>query len=222
MTLQEKFNSVRQTSEDLCKPLIIEDYSIQPSEFASPPKWHLAHVTWFWEQFVLSQYLPGYKVFDDDFSFLFNSYYNNVGKRVLRPVRGLMTRPGVAEVYDYRAHVNKHMNTLFAMELSAELESIIEIGLNHEQQHQELFVYDIKYILGNQPTFPKYATDVFTFEALRNTREFHKVAAGVYEIGHNGQGFAFDNEFNRHKTYVQDFEIADQLVSNAEYMEFMN
>lgn len=221
MTLQENFNFVRAASENLCGPLITEDYSVQPSEFASPPKWHLAHVTWFWEHFVLTAYLPGYEVFDDDFSFLFNSYYNNVGKRVLRPVRGLMTRPSVDEVYRYRAYVNDNMNRLFEKELSSELIATIEIGLNHEQQHQELFVYDIKYILGNQPTFPAYAKDVFTFEKVPSVNKFHTILAGIYEIGHEGKGFAFDNEFGRHKTYVPDFEIADQLVTNAEYLEFM-
>lgn len=222
MTLQEKFNFIRQASENLCKPLITEDYSIQPSEFASPPKWHLAHVTWFWEQFVLTPHLTGYAVFNDNFSFLFNSYYNNVGKRVLRPVRGLMTRPSVDEVYAYRAHVNAHMNSLFEQELSAELRATIEIGLNHEQQHQELLVYDIKYILGNQPTFPAYSEHVFTFEKLSSDSPgFHAIEAGIYEIGHDGDGFAFDNEFGRHKTYIQDFEIADRLVSNSEFLEFM-
>ncbi len=221
MTLQEQFNSIRAASEDLCRPLITEDYSVQPSVFASPPKWHLAHVTWFWEQFVLTAYLPGYAVFDEDFSFLFNSYYNNVGKRVLRPVRGLMTRPSVDAVYRYRAYVNDHMNRLFEMKLPEELAAIIAIGLNHEEQHQELLVYDIKYILGNQPTFPAYATGIFTLEKVGTARTFHQIDAGVYEIGHDGNGFAFDNEFGRHKTYVADFEIADQLVTNGEYLEFM-
>lgn len=221
MTIKERFNSIRQASEDLCKPLLTEDYSIQPSEFASPPKWHLAHVTWFWEQFVLTAYLPGYKVFDEDFSFLFNSYYNNVGKRVLRPVRGLMTRPSVDQVYHYRAYVNEHMNKLFQNELSDEVEAVIAIGLQHEQQHQELFVYDIKYILGNQPTFPPYLKEVFPFDKLAADTNFHKFEHGIYEVGHEGEGFAFDNEFGRHKTYLQDFEIADQLVSNAEYLEFI-
>ena len=222
MTLQENFNFIRQASEALCKPLLTEDYSVQPSAFASPPKWHLAHVTWFWELFVLSEYLPGYEVFNEEFSFLFNSYYNNVGKRVLRPVRGLMTRPSVEEVYRYRAYVNEYMNALFGKDLSDELIATIAIGLNHEQQHQELSMYDIKYILGNQPLFPAYDSAVFTFEKVASDTKFHKIDAGVYEIGHDGKGFAFDNESGRHKTYIHDFEIADQLVSNAEYLEFIN
>ncbi|RZJ70748.1 ergothioneine biosynthesis protein EgtB [Flavobacterium sp.] len=221
MTLQENFNSIRAASEAICRPLLTEDYSVQPSTFASPPKWHLAHVTWFWEQFVLTEYLADYAVFHEDFSFLFNSYYNNVGKRVLRPVRGLMTRPSVEEVYRYRAYVNESMNKLFEKEVSDEVKAIIEIGLNHEQQHQELLVYDIKYILGNQPTFPAYLNDVFTFGKVTSANKFHKIEAGIYKIGHDGNGFAFDNEFGRHKTYIQDFEIADDLVSNAEYLEFI-
>ena len=219
--LGARFNTIRKRTEALCSNLITEDYSIQPSDFASPPKWHLAHVTWFWEQFVLGVFKANYKVFHEDFSFLFNSYYNNVGKRVLRPTRGLMTRPSVESVYEYRAYVDAQMNELFAAAtLPPEALSVIEIGINHEEQHQELFLYDIKYILGNQPQFPAYGKG-FEAEPLPVAPQFFFVEAGVYEVGHQGATFCFDNELNRHKVYLQNFEIAQNVVTNAEYIEFM-
>jgi ergothioneine biosynthesis protein EgtB len=215
-----RFLEVRNQSEILCEPLLIEDYSVQASEFVSPPKWHLAHVTWFWEEFVLTKFDPNYTPYNEEFSFLFNSYYNNVGKRVLRPVRGLMTRPSVQEVYSYRKYVTEAMVNLLNTKLDKEVLDIIEIGINHEQQHQELFVYDIKYIFGNQPTFPTYGTG-FTPKAINQTTEFLKVDSGVYDIGHQGADFSFDNELGNHKVYVADFEISNNLVSNKEYLEFI-
>ena len=154
--MKNRFIEIRKKSEDLCRPLLIEDYSLQPSEFVSPPKWHLAHTNWFWEEFILKKYLMGYPVYNPDFSYLFNSYYNTIGERVLRPDRGSMTRPSVEEVYKYRKHVNSAMGTLLSIKFDEKLLELVEIGINHEQQHQELFIYDIKYILGNQPTFPVY------------------------------------------------------------------
>lgn len=215
-----RFLEVRNQSEILCEPLLIEDYSVQASEFVSPPKWHLAHVTWFWEEFVLTKFDPNYTPYNEEFSFLFNSYYNNVGKRVLRPVRGLMTRPSVEEVYAYRKYVTEAMVNLLNTKLDKEVLDIIEIGINHEQQHQELFVYDIKYIFGNQPTFPTYGTG-FTPKAINQSTEFLKIDSGVYDIGHQGVDFSFDNELGNHKVYVADFEISNNLVSNKEYLEFI-
>jgi ergothioneine biosynthesis protein EgtB len=215
-----RFLKVREQTEFLCKPLIVEDYSVQASEFVSPPKWHLAHVTWFWEEFVLTKYAKDYSVYDEDFSFLFNSYYNNVGKRVLRPSRGLMTRPSVAEVYKYRKYVTEAMVAFMSEKPSKEILDVIEIGINHEEQHQELFVYDIKYILGNQPTFPSYGA---AFETVieNQTAGFIKIKEGIYSIGHQSDGFCFDNELGSHKVYVGDFEISNKLVTNAEYLEFI-
>jgi ergothioneine biosynthesis protein EgtB len=215
-----RFLEVRNQSEILCEPLLIEDYSVQASEFVSPPKWHLAHVTWFWEEFVLTKFDPNYTPYNEEFSFLFNSYYNNVGKRVLRPVRGLMTRPSVQEVYSYRKYVTEAMVNLLNTKLDKEVLDIIEIGINHEQQHQELFVYDIKYIFGNQPTFPTYGTG-FTPKAINQATEFLKVDSGVYDIGHQGANFSFDNELGNHQVYVADFEISNNLVSSKEYLEFI-
>ena len=140
--LRKKFIAVRANFEKLCATLLIEDYSVQPIDFVSPPKWHLAHTTWFWETFVLTRYVADYKVFNDDFSYLFNSYYNNVGERVLRPLRGVMTRPSVEDVYTYRDYVTKAMETFLERGLEKESLDIIAVGINHEEQPQELCVFD--------------------------------------------------------------------------------
>ena len=215
-----RFLKVRENFEALCKPLLIEDYSVQPSEFVSPPKWHLAHVTWFWEEFILSKFVESYQVYKEDFSYLFNSYYNNVGKRALRPTRGLMTRPSVEDVYGYRKHVTEAISKLIQSKPSKEVLDLIEIGINHEQQHQELFIYDIKYILGNQSGFPVYGKG-FEPQELQKETKFIKINAGIYDIGHQGDTFCFDNELGRHKVYIADFEISNNLISNGEYLEFM-
>jgi len=216
----DRFLRIRQNSEQLCKPLLIEDYSLQASEFVSPPKWHLAHSTWFWEEFVLTKYDENYVLYDEDFHFLFNSYYNNVGKRVLRPARGLMSRPSVAEVYSYRKYVTDAVITFLNTNPSKAILAVVEIGINHEEQHQELLVYDIKYILGNQPTFPAYQ-DRFKTKVETHAADFFKIDAGLYEIGHQEQGFCFDNELESHKVYVNDFEISNTLVTNQEYFDFI-
>lgn len=212
--------SIRKHTEDICADLNNEDYSVQPQIFVSPPKWHLAHSTWFFEQFVLGNFVKDYTVFDEDFAFLFNSYYNNVGKRVLRPNRGLMTRPSVEQVYKYRAFVNQKMTEFLASDLAKEVADIIEIGLQHEQQHQELMHYDIKYILGNQATFPNIK-NTFDFSQESIPMNFIPFEEGVYEIGHQGEEFCFDNELGRHKVYVNSFQISDRLVTNQEYIEFI-
>lgn len=221
LTLQDRFLTIRKHTEDICSELNTEDFSVQPAVFVSPPKWHLAHTTWFFEQFVLSEFQEGYSVFHADFSFLFNSYYNNVGKRVLRPNRGLMTRPSVEKVLEYRNYVNEKMAVFLNENLSKNIIDIIEIGLQHEQQHQELLHYDIKYILGNQATFPTLNTS-FDFSQGNNSINFIKVNEGVYNIGHDGDAFCFDNELGKHKVYLHEFEIADRLVTNQEYLEFIN
>lgn len=219
--LINRFHSIRKHTEDICAQLNTEDYSVQPAIFVSPPKWHLAHSTWFFEQFVLKEFVANYQVYDEDFAFLFNSYYNNVGKRVLRPNRGLMTRPSVEKVYEYRSYINEQMQQFLQSEYSGETEQIIEIGLQHEQQHQELMHYDIKYILGNQATFPSIQTDL-DFTQKNTPLEFIKIIEGVYEIGHHGEGFHFDNELGQHKVYLPSYQIANRLVTNQEYLEFIN
>ena len=224
MNLKEiilKFKETRGLTEFLCKPLVIEDFSVQPDVNISPPKWHLAHSTWFFEQFILVQFDTNYTVFDDDFAFLFNSYYNNAGKRVLRPNRGLMTRPTVDEVLKYRNYVTKKIIEFAENNPSQELLKLMEVAINHEQQHQELLAYDIKFILGNQPTFPVYETKMQLQEETQDF-EFITIDEGVYEIGHKETEFCFDNELGVHKTYIQKTEIANKLVTNSEFIDFIN
>ena len=221
MTLSDHYNSVRKHTETICQTLKTEDFVPQPVNFVSPPKWHLAHTTWFFEQFILKEHLPDYKVFHDDFCFLFNSYYNTVGERVFRADRGNITRPGVDEVFEYRAYVDMHMQILLQLK-SEELKELLELGLHHEQQHQELLLTDIKYILGNNPIFPVFNED-FDWENQTNSETGSvKIEEGIYEIGHNSDAFSFDNEHGKHKVYLHEFEISKALVTNAEFLEFIN
>ncbi len=218
--LKEKFSITRAKSESICAPLEIEDYSIQPIVDVSPPKWHLAHTTWFFEQFILVPHKKNYRVYNEDFAYLFNSYYNNVGERVLRPNRGLMTRPRVEEVYNYRKHVTQAMLSFFDDGIPQELIDVLVLGINHEEQHQELLVYDIKYILGNQPFFPSYKTD-FTLKKEEQNADFISMKEGVYTIGHQSDNFSFDNELGVHKVYLHHYEISNKLVTNGEFIEFI-
>jgi len=222
-TLVSFFLETRQHTEDICKPLEIEDYVVQPIVDVSPPKWHLGHTTWFFEEFILKPHKPNYKLFHEDFAFVFNSYYENVGKRVIRNDRGNLSRPGVAKVYDYRQYVTNEMKDFLSEEISAEIEEILLIGIHHEKQHQELLVTDIKYILGNNPLLPKY-NDSFSENPRQNfQREWIEMYEGIYEIGHtNSDEFCYDNELGRHKVYLHDYKISNKLVTNAEYLEFIN
>ncbi|MES2387775.1 MAG: ergothioneine biosynthesis protein EgtB [Bacteroidota bacterium] len=226
----EKFREVRAYTEFICSPLTPEDSTAQPVTEVSPPKWHLAHSTWFFETFLLLPFLPGYSVFSPDFAFLFNSYYETLGPRVPREMRGSITRPGLAEILQYRTYVNNAMAVLLEMAADNSLENseealkLCELGLQHEQQHQELLVTDIKYIFGLNPLYPSLpASHAFMpghaakdFEASFITME-----EGLYEIGFAGPGFSFDNEWGRHRQYLHAYEIASELVTNAEYLQFM-
>ena len=218
--LPQRFKVLRETSEEICRPLEIEDYSVQPIVDVSPPKWHLGHTTWFWEHFLLKNFDKNYQVFDDDFAYYFNSYYNHVGTRVIRPNRGLMTRPTVAKVLDYRHFVTEKVLDFLAQNDSPEIAEIVELGINHEEQHQELLAYDIKYILGNQPIFPRYG-ERFALREQAGKGTLLTVPEGIYEIGFAGQSFCFDNEKGRHKVYLNEFQISDALVTNAEFIEFI-
>lgn len=220
MSLEKKFINTRQATESLCSPLEIEDYVVQPVVDVSPPKWHLAHTTWFFEQFVLVKFENTYRVFHPDFAFLFNSYYNNMGKRTLRQDRGFMTRPTVSEVYEYRKYVTEAIIRLLTNNPTDEVLRLVEIGINHEQQHQELLAYDIKYILGTQPTFPSISGN-FNLQEETQNQDWITFSEGVYEFGHKGNDFCFDNELPKHKVYVEDFEISNKLVNNAQYLEFI-
>jgi ergothioneine biosynthesis protein EgtB len=218
--IKDHFLEIRHRTESICKSLKPEDTSIQPVDFVSPPKWHLAHTTWFFEQFVLIEHKTNYKVFNTDFAYYFNSYYNNIGDRVVRANRGLMTRPTFNEVLDYRAYVNSHVADLLKEKVKKDNAEIIEIGLQHEQQHQELLIYDIKYIFGHQPSFPKLDIDI-RLKDENAQQEFISIPEGLYEIGHNEDCFCWDNELGRHKVFLHDYEISNRLVTNAEYIEFI-
>ncbi len=219
--LTNRFITVRKQTEQLCSSLKIEDYSVQPEVFVSPPKWHLAHSTWFFEQFVLSVYDKNYIPFNEDYGYLFNSYYNNIGDKLLRVNRGLMTRPTVDAIMNYRKTITHSvLSFLSNTDISKEVLDVLEIGLNHEEQHQELLVYDIKYILGNQVLFPEVDIDLSLRETL-GEEEFIKIEEGVYEIGYKEDGFCFDNELGVHKVYLNQTEISNQLVTNEDYISFI-
>ncbi|MEX2566202.1 MAG: ergothioneine biosynthesis protein EgtB [Cyclobacteriaceae bacterium] len=219
-SLSQRFTDCRQLTEAICTPLEVEDYVPQPMVDVSPPKWHLGHSSWFFEQFVLVPNVPGYTIFHDDFAYLFNSYYNHAGNRVLRPNRGLMSRPPVREIFAYRQHVTEALLEYLKDGVPENVLDIIELGINHEQQHQELLLYDIKFILGNQPTFPVYGAG---YELRENTAkcEFIPFQEGLYGIGAKENGFCYDNELGRHQVFLKPFEIASQLVTNGEYIEFI-
>ncbi len=216
------FIETRERTEAICKPLEIEDYVVQPALDISPPKWHLGHTTWFFEEFILKNHKLNYKLFHDDFAFVFNSYYESIGKRVVRSDRGNLSRPGVAKVYDYRHYVTHEIAELLNGSISPEVEKLLLIGIHHEKQHQELLLTDIKYILGNNPLLPKY-NDTFNENSFQTkSQEWILINEGIYEIGHNdSQSFCYDNELGRHKVYLHDFQISSALTTNAEFLEFI-
>jgi len=220
--LAEFYRDVRSYTERLCEPLEIEDYIPQPIVDVSPPKWNIAHTTWFFEEMVLKKYALDYKVFDERFAFLFNSYYNTVGPRTQRDHRSL-SRPTVKEVVAFRKHVDEHMAGLLDGDVSKELRDLVTLGLNHEQQHQELFLTDLKYTLSLNPLLPAYR-EGYAVEEMSEpvvTGGFVAIEGGIHEIGHEGDGFCFDNELARHKVYIDDFAIGDRLVTNVEFAEFI-
>lgn len=228
LSLQEQYQQVRQLSDRICKPLAIEDYGVQSMPDVSPPKWHLAHTSWFFETFLLSPYLPGYTVFHPTFGYLFNSYYEAVGKRHPRPQRGLLSRPTVEEIYRYRAYVDDAMEHLLqevlqTQDSSAELTDLITLGLHHEQQHQELLLTDIKHILALNPLRPAYRAELsaHTHNCPASKEQWLDYPGGLYPIGYKGDGFAFDNESPLHPVYLQDYYLASRLVTNGEYLEFI-
>ncbi|EFH85973.1 ergothioneine biosynthesis protein EgtB [Ktedonobacter racemifer] len=222
--LSEQYKQVRAFSELICKPLVTEDYVVQSMPDVSPTKWHLAHVSWFWETFVLSAAQPGYTSLHPQYTYLFNSYYNSVGARHCRPRRGLISRPTVTETYQYRRYVDEHMQALFEhldeSRLSA-LTPVITLGLHHEQQHQELMLTDIKHVLSCNPLNPAYHEAPASPSLSVAPLSWITYQEDVYWIGHKGDGFAFDNEGPRHKTYVQSFQLGSRLVTNGEYLEFI-
>ncbi len=221
----EKYRRIRQQTEELCQPLEIEDFQLQTMPDCSPPKWHLAHTTWFFETFLLAENSPGYRPFHPRYNFLFNSYYEAVGERWPRPARGLLSRPTVEEVIAYRRAIDELVHEWLDPLSDSSLESIrpvLELGLNHEQQHQELLLTDIKHAFSLNPLRPVFAASE-TGECSTDQRlQWLTFPAGVRQIGHNGAGFAFDNESPANSVYVQSFQISSHLVTNREFLAFID
>jgi ergothioneine biosynthesis protein EgtB len=226
--LHDAYFAIRSTTEALCRPLEIDDYQVQAVADTSPPKWHLAHVTWFFETFLLAPFLRGYTAFDTRFAHLFNSYYVTAGSFHPRIERHTLSRPTVEEVYRYRAHVDRHMGDLIAsppQEQRDVVDARLTLGLHHEQQHQELLVMDIKRNFFANPLLPAYRA---RSDASRSHRrragslQWLECPGGADEIGHAGDGFAFDNERPRHRVLVAAHRLASRLATNGEYLEFLD
>jgi len=222
--LAADYRAVRTQTEIICAPLHTDDYQLQSIVETSPPKWHIAHVSWFFEAFVLLHFDPNYRPFHPRFAYLFNSYYETVGAMQPRPQRGLLSRPTVEEIYRYRAYVDEHMLML--------IDSIDEIpwpdfsfrvtlGLNHEQQHQELMLMDIKHNFSMNPLQPSYRDDLVQRRSRRTETHWNDRADGIVRIGYDGEGFCFDNETPRHDVLLREHRIADRVVTNGEYLAFI-
>lgn len=218
---QIPFKQVRARSIAICAPLQTEDHVVQPCAEVSPPKWHLAHTTWFFEQAILKRYLAGYRPFNKYFSRLFNSYYKSAGEHSLQSERGHLSRPTVAEILAYREAVDDHLQALINHHSGdRELLTLVELGLHHEQQHQELLLMDIKRILGTNASMPAYSDANWLARAVAD--KWTHFGAGLVEIGHQGNTFAYDNECPRHTQYLHDFSVRDNSVSCAEFIDFIN
>jgi ergothioneine biosynthesis protein EgtB len=220
----QRYRAVRRFSESIAKPLSPEDCAIQSMPDASPIKWHLAHTTWFFETFLLREQ-QGYREFNPRFTDLYNSYYNAIGKQFPRPQRGLLSRPALAEIFEYRQHVDQYLEGHLAsdQEIDPSWRRILEIGLQHEQQHQELMLTDVKHLLSLNPLDGVYQNGRFV--SSRETRsgeiKWMSFEEGIYEVGHRDNGFCFDNELPRHRVFLNRFELSSQLVTCGEYLEFI-
>ncbi|MBC7804075.1 MAG: ergothioneine biosynthesis protein EgtB [Candidatus Parcubacteria bacterium] len=220
--LAQRYDAVRSATAALAEGLSAEDCALQSMPDASPVKWHLAHTTWYFETFVLEQAAARHEPFHPAFRYLFNSYYNALGEQFSRPHRGLLSRPGLDEIRRYRAHVDERMRSLLAGKpLAVQTLAIVELGLNHEQQHQELILTDVKHLLSLNPLAPAYREGSAAAAMASTPLAFVRHEAGDVEIGHDGIGFAFDNEQPRHRQYVAPFQLADHPVNNAEYLAFV-
>jgi ergothioneine biosynthesis protein EgtB len=221
--LTDRYRAIRSTSEALCEPLSPEDCQIQSMPDASPVKWHLAHTSWFFETLVLGQ-TADYAVFHPQFRVLFNSYYNSVGEQYSRPHRGLLTRPSFDEVIAYRRHVDSHMLDRLENGLDAESAGVVELGLHHEQQHQELLLTDVKHALSMNPMQPIYrdpAKKAQAPDAPSKPLTWCFYEEGIRDIGFDGEGFAFDNERPRHRNFLEAFDLAERPVTVSDYLAFM-
>ena len=221
--LAAAFARVRAHTHAIAAPLSAEDCQVQSMADASPVKWHLAHTTWFFETFILEPYANAYRVFDPAFKVLFNSYYNTVGAKHPRPERGLLSRPSLDRVLAYRAHVDAAMQALLADEMrAASVQQLLTLGINHEQQHQELILTDLKHMLSANPLSPVYREQTGAGASARNVGpQWSAFAGGLVEIGHTGEHFAFDNESPRHQVFLHPYQIANRLVTNRDYLAFI-
>lgn len=223
--LYPRLMATRDRSLELVKPLSAEDMVVQPMDDASPTKWHLAHVTWFFETFVLAKFLPGYRVFDETFNFCFNSYYESQGARQPRGMRGLLTRPSVDRVMSYRQHVDEALSRMVDLLPGdqPEVDRLIEIGINHEEQHQELLLMDLLALFAANPLRPAYipGKPSLMSDAAASPLQWSEYKGGLIEFGHDGRGYAWDNEYPRHQAFVRPFILANRLVTNGEWVAFI-
>lgn len=223
--LLKKYLSIRHLTEKLCQPLLIEDYVIQSCDDVSPPKWHLAHTTWFYETFILANNITNYQFYDPLYTYLFNSYYQTLGEFCPRVRRGTLARPTVADIYTYRQYVDELMQKLIinsSPDRMQEIYPLIILGLHHEQQHQELLLTDIKHNLSLDPSFPCYSHNNLTTNAIKiPTLNFIHVKGGLIDIGYQNNAFCFDNELPAHKVFIEPYAIASRLITNEEYLEFI-
>ncbi len=221
--LGRRFRAIREVTARLCETLTAEDCAAQSMPDASPAKWHLAHTTWFFETFVLKCFDPGYESFHPRFEFLFNSYYDGVGEQYSRAARGLLTRPTLEDIGRYRAHVDAALAVLLdaSDRLSGEALDLVELGLNHEQQHQELLLTDVKHLLAQNPLFPTFRQVKEPAAVPIRSPEWHFFAGGLVEVGHAGAAFSFDNEAPRHRVHLEGFELASRPIRNGEFLAFI-
>jgi ergothioneine biosynthesis protein EgtB len=221
-SLHDRLFATRALSSELAAPLSDEDQVVQAMDDASPTKWHLAHTTWFFEAFLLNRFLPGYRVFDECFEYCFNSYYESVGPRHPRPKRGLLTRPSAEEVRTYRAYVDEALGRLLETQLAPEAAALIELGINHEQQHQELLLTDILSLFAAEPLKPAYReADPGVSAGKAAPLDWVAFDGGILPVGHEGDGFAYDNEGPRHEQLIRPFKLASRCVTNAEWIRFI-
>lgn len=223
IALAERFKMVRSATTAICRPLAIDDHQVQSAAFVSPPKWHLAHTTWFYETFILEPYVSGYLPYNPAYKALFNSYYEGIGAQYGRGQRSLISRPTLTEVHDYRTHVeHKILALLTDRKCGEEVMALMELGMQHEEQHQELILMDIKHILFSNPLTPHYLPPRANQHAeAAMSSNWVAFEGGVFKIGAASNGFAFDNELPRHEVLLSPFVLSDRLVTNGEYHEFM-
>lgn len=222
-TVRERFLAVRAATQRLCAPLVPSDFEAQSMTACSPTKWHLAHTSWFFETFVLSRFAREYAPRDPRYGYLFNSYYVTIGERQQRSERGLLTRPTLPEVQSYVAQVTERVQQLMSLEPSPDLLDWIELGCHHEQQHQELILTDILHLFSRNRLEPAYVPEASEIQRIETKprSDWFEVPEGLYEVGHAAAGFAFDNEQPRHKVYLPAYRLATRLVTNGEFIEFI-